>query len=107
MRMKKVFDFKTFISLALDIKALPSELFIGSLDDFLPPLKNLASCKVKVFMPEKDFKKVGAPLFDKIKTFKSDATLTIVSDSDLTYSAVEKALDNKTDISIAVGDKYL
>ena len=107
MRMKKVFDFKTFISLALDIKALPNELFIGSLDDFLTPLKNLTGGKVKVFMPEKDFKKVGAPLFDKIKSFKSDATLTIVSDSDLTYSAIKQAIDNKTDISIAVGDKYL
>ena len=51
MRMKKVFDFKTFISLALDSEALPNELFIGSLDDFLTPLKTITGEKVKVFMP--------------------------------------------------------
>ena len=106
--MKKQFDFKGEIIKAFGGENFPAEVFFGAFKKGLFELgETLLNGKIEVIMAEKDFKKVGLPVYEAIKSLKINARLLLIEDKDFSFSAVNTSFSGEISSCIAVGDKYL
>ncbi|MBQ3235045.1 MAG: hypothetical protein IJA97_02680 [Clostridia bacterium] len=106
--MKTAIELKTEIERIFGRENYLPEVFLGAFEDGLYEVcKNFSRGKIEVVMAEKDFKKVGSTILEKIKSFGVGVQLLLIEDRDFSYSAVKSSFNGSFGCCIAVGDKYL
>lgn len=106
--MSGFFSVKEQIENISGILPFISDMFIGDVNDGLDVVcENFTCGKIELIITETDYERIGYPLVQKLKSYKTEVGLLLVEDSENYFSFLKSTLDKGAGAFIVAGGSRL